>query len=107
MQQILHKAAAAEITAAWRSGSPADQFHNLCAFFSRQLNSEPTTLQALFAAILVPKVKECLPDVAWEDLKAVLANLSLDDLAIFRKRLSSLEGTWVFAVLRRTQGLHG
>jgi hypothetical protein len=56
---------------------------------------------------LVPKVKECLPDVAWEDLKAVLANLSLDDLAIFRKRLSSLEGTWVFAVLRRTQGLHG
>jgi hypothetical protein len=107
MQQILNKAEADEIKAAWRSGRPADQFHNLCEIFSHQLNSEPTTLQALFAAILVPKVKECLPDVAWEDLKAVLANLSLDDLAIFRKRLSSLEGTWVFAVLRRTQGLHG
>ncbi|CAL1160394.1 unnamed protein product [Cladocopium goreaui] len=92
MQQILNKAEADEIKAAWRSGRPADQFHNLCEIFSHQLNSEPTTLQALFAAILVPKVKECLPDVAWEDLKAVLANLSLDDLAIFRKRLSSLEG---------------
>lgn len=107
MQQLLHKAEADEVKAAWRSGRPADQFHNLCEIISHQLTSEPTTLQALFAAILVPKVKEFLPDVAWEDLKAVLANLSLDDLDIFRKRLSSLEGTWVFAVLRRAQSLYG
>ena len=93
MQQLLRKAEADEIKAAWRSGRPTDQFHKLCEIFSHQLTSEPTTLQALFVAILMPKVKECLPDIAWEDLKAVLANLSLDDLDIFRKRLSSLEGS--------------